>query len=96
MSNILLATNPKPEKREPGNFDNYTKNEGRGWRCKDCKSMIFSGIVAHPIWLRGTKGGFGKCKYEEVPYCSNCEKEPNCNGEPVYIDFDINNFNLRF
>jgi len=75
---------PENEKRAPGNMDNYVK-DGEGYKCKDCGGTIFDGKVAHPVHLREMPGaGFGECQYETVPYCPNCEKEPNFHGAPVY------------
>lgn len=72
------------EKREPGNMNNYVK-DGDGWKCKDCNAIIISARVAHPVHFHGMHGaGGGECKYETVPYCPNCEKQPNFNGAPVY------------
>lgn len=76
---------PESEKREPGNMENYVRDDD-GWKCKDCGADIIGAQVAHPIWIRGLAGGYGECRYDNVPYCPNCEKKPNFNGDPVYAD----------
>lgn len=76
---------PESEKRRPGNPENYEKNDS-GWKCKDCGADVLEAIVAHPVWIRGFCGGGGKCEYDTVLYCPNCEKKPNFHGAPVYVD----------
>jgi len=76
---------PEHEKRAPGNMDNYVKND-KGYTCKDCGGTILGAKVAHPVHLSEMPGaGFGECEYETVPYCPNCEKQPNFSGAPVHI-----------
>ena len=77
------------EKREAGNMDNYIK-DGKGYKCKGCDAVIMSARVAHPIYLREMppRHGFGRCAYEQVPYCPNCDEKPNFDGEPVYVSKD--------
>ena len=77
---------PESEKREPGHIKNYVKN-GEGYTCKDCGGAILGGKVEHPVHLREMPGaGSGECQYETIPYCPNCDKEPNFYGAPVYAD----------
>jgi hypothetical protein len=75
---------PESEKREPGNLDNYEMKDGKFF-CKVCGSIIYEQRVAHPIHMKGTNNGFGECKYDNVPYCPNCDKKPSFSGVPVYV-----------
>src|SRR3972149_4573072 len=73
-------------KRKPGDLNNYYQDEGKVWRCRDCQGEIMAITVAHPIWFRELScAGSGECRYEQVPYCPNCEEEPNPHGNPIYV-----------
>ncbi len=79
-----VGPSSEPEKREPGDLENYIQ-KGDGWFCKQCGAKVFSVQVSHPVHIVGLDGGgYGDCKYEEVPYCPNCDKKPNPQGVPVY------------
>lgn len=53
-------------------------------KCKKCKGEIMAKTVAHPIWDGpGPCSGSGRCEYEQVPYCPNCDKEPSFHGTPI-------------
>jgi rubrerythrin len=75
---------PEAEKRAPGNLDRYTKINDV-YVCKDCDANVLVATVAHPIWERGMAGGSGECRYEQVPYCPNCEKKPGYHGAPIHV-----------
>ena len=58
------------------------------YECTKCDGNISGATVAHsihdgPFPLSGS----GQCKYEQVPYCSNCENEPNYSGAPIDVPF---------
>ena len=59
--------------------------DGKGfYKCKKCGSQILTVQVAHPIWDGPfPKSGSGRCKYESVPYCPNCELKPNFHGAAI-------------
>ncbi len=77
---------PEAEKLSPGNFARYEKDGDGGFRCKECHAVILSQRVAHPIWDGPSPmSGHGECRYEEVPYCPNCERKPNFSGAPITI-----------
>lgn len=54
-----------------------------GCRCVKCNSDILVAEIYHPIWDGPGVGGSGKVQLENVPYCPNCEKEPNYHGKPI-------------
>ena len=56
--------------------------------CSECESKIISETIAHsihdgPFPLSGS----GKCRYEKIPYCSNCEEKPHYHGNSINIPF---------
>ncbi len=63
----------------------YVHRKGEGdYFCGTCDSEILSVTVAHPIHDGPFPlSGSGKCQYEEVPYCSNCEEEPDSHGSII-------------
>jgi len=64
-----------PEKAEP---------TLSGWNCKECGTAIVNVRVAHPIWDGPfPMSGSGKCEYEQVPYCPQCEEKPSFHGAPI-------------
>ena len=78
--------------RRKGNSNIYkitSETEGRFFaECGECKGEIVSATVAHsihdgPFPLSGS----GQCKYEQVPYCSNCEEKPNYHGSSIDVPF---------
>ena len=79
--------------RRKGNSNIYKitseNDEGKFFvECSECESKIISATVTHsihdgPFPLSGS----GQCKYEKVPYCSNCEEKPNYSGAPINIPF---------
>jgi len=49
-----------------------------------CGIEILGKTVAHPIWDGPFPlSGSGQCSSEQVPYCPQCEDEPNSNGTPI-------------
>jgi hypothetical protein len=57
-----------------------------GFECLKCGSEILAARVAHPIYDGPfPRSGSGQFYYEPVPYCPNCEKEPNSSGSPIII-----------
>ena len=75
---------PEDEKGVPGNMANYVKR-GDEYKCKRCDGIIYSVRVAHPVHLYiMPNSGFGQCQYEDAPYCPNCERKPDINGDVVY------------
>jgi hypothetical protein len=78
---------PEDEKRAPGDMKNYAGNPEDGYVCRECDGPILGARVAHPIHTKLMPGaGSGECRYETVPYCPNCDKTPNFNGAPVYLE----------
>lgn len=58
--------------------------------CTNCWGNIVVIKVAHPIWDGPLpRSGLGKCHYEIVPYCPNCEEEPNFHGKPIKTPFKL-------
>jgi len=54
---------------EPG--DNFSL------KCIKCGAAAQGKRVAHPIWDGPFPcSGSGRCHYETVPYCPNCERDP--------------------
>ncbi|MBI3334778.1 hypothetical protein HYZ97_04800 [Candidatus Pacearchaeota archaeon] len=54
--------------------------------CTNCKGKIVSKTVAHAIWDGPfPMSGSGRCHYENVPYCPQCEKEPPFHGSPIQV-----------
>lgn len=52
--------------------------------CGTCGESISVAQVAHPIHDgMFPLSGSGKCNYETVPYCPNCEEKPDFNGSIV-------------
>src|SRR3989344_2865453 len=49
-----------------------------------CGTDISIADVAHSIWERGTNAGCGEVVREAVPFCPNCELQPQFHGRPVY------------
>ena len=49
-----------------------------------CGTDISIADVAHSIWERGTCAGWGEVVREAVPFCPNCEPQPQFHGRPVY------------
>ncbi|MBW2993331.1 hypothetical protein KY317_02035 [Candidatus Woesearchaeota archaeon] len=63
----------------------YKKTDD-GFLCTNCGEGISFGKVAHPIHDGPfPMSGSGKCEYESVPYCPNCEEEPDFHGTPIRI-----------
>ena len=61
--------------------------DGVGFKHK-CGTEIMGARVAHPIWDGPfPMSGSGRCHYETVPYCPNCETEPNFHGSPIDVPF---------
>ncbi|MFA6594023.1 MAG: hypothetical protein WCT16_02070 [Candidatus Buchananbacteria bacterium] len=60
-----------------------TGEPGVGFR-HNCGAEIMAQRVTHPIWDGPFAcSGSGRCSSEEVPYCPQCEEQPNCCGEPI-------------
>ena len=58
------------------------------YECVQCDRDICGAKVAHLIHNSPfSLSGFGKCYYEEVPYCPNCEEKPSYNGLPIDAPF---------
>ncbi|MBI5066315.1 hypothetical protein HZA97_08830 [Candidatus Woesearchaeota archaeon] len=58
-------------------------------KCAKCDSEVLGARIAHPIWDGPFPcSGSGKCHYETVPYCPNCEKQPNFHGSPITVPFE--------
>ncbi len=57
--------------------------EGVGFT-HNCGTKILGKEVAHPVWNSPFPcSGSGRCQYETVPYCPECEEEPNFHGAPI-------------
>jgi len=54
------------------------------YKCSQCDGEILGTEVAHPIWDGPFPcSGSGRCHYETVPYCPNCEEKPSFHGSPI-------------
>ncbi len=63
----------------------YLSEENK-YICVDCNNEINVQKVGHPIWDGVFDcSGYGNVHYEDVPYCSNCEKTPSSSGTPIQI-----------
>ena len=63
-----------------------TGKEGVGFKHK-CGTEIQGARVAHPIHDGPFPlSGSGRCHYETVPFCPNCETEPGFHGAPIDRD----------
>lgn len=57
-----------------------------------CGAEIMTARRAHPIWDGPfPMSGRGRCHYEMVPYCPNCEEEPDFHGAPILVPFTFPN-----
>lgn len=62
----------------------YQQKDNGGWYCNACGCTILLQKIPHPIWDGPFScSGSGKCFYEDVPYCPECEEIPNFEGEPI-------------
>ncbi|MFA5124247.1 MAG: hypothetical protein WC473_00250 [Patescibacteria group bacterium] len=60
-----------------------TGEPGVGFR-HSCGAEIMAQQVARPIWDGPFPlSGSGRCSYEKVPYCPQCEEIPNYHGAPI-------------
>lgn len=73
------------EKRKAGDSSFYVPVEGtENFTCKECGAMILAARVAHPIWDGPFPcSGNGQVHNEYLPYCPNCEEEPDFHGSPI-------------
>ncbi|MEX0933091.1 MAG: hypothetical protein WDZ77_03280 [Candidatus Pacearchaeota archaeon] len=56
------------------------------YSCVDCGVDVEGAKVAHPIHDGPFPlSGSGRCEYEVVPYCPNCEEKPRYHGSPITI-----------
>ena len=84
-----VATCPKCDtwfERKQGSDIVYRGNdEKKQYECVTCGATIMGACVAHPVWeFPEHLAGFGECRYEDVPYCPNCEKKPGFHdGKPI-------------
>jgi hypothetical protein len=62
----------------------YFAKLGKDYRHLGCGEEIQFISRIHPIWEKGTCGGYGECKNEKMPYCPKCEEKPDSSGSPVY------------
>jgi len=59
-----------------GNSFAYKKNADGEWECARHKILVLAETVAHPVWDGPfPMSGSGKCEYEEIPYCPECEEK---------------------
>jgi len=66
------------------NNETIYKYVSDSWVCTKCGDGIKAKVVAHPIHFGLFElSGTGKCKYENLPYCPNCEKEPSFYGKII-------------
>jgi len=80
-----------PEKREGGQVKDEmwlvltesVRAEGGGLVHRSCGTKILGKIVNRPVWDGPGCSGGGDVKSFTVPYCPNCETEPNSNGTPI-------------
>lgn len=62
-------------------------DEETGAWMHSCGTRLASATVTHSLHLRAMPlAGFGEVQREEVPFCPSCQKAPNPNGEPRYIE----------
>ena len=73
----------KVEKRAAGNLNNYIQKDD-GFVCITCGADIMAAKVAHTVrdGLFAFSGS-GEVRYEDVPYCPNCEEKPSFHGKPI-------------
>jgi hypothetical protein len=72
------------ERKRGSNIAYKQNREEGGANCTECGTVILGVKVAHPVWeFPEMMAGFGECRYEMVPFCPKCEKEPNFHGEPI-------------
>lgn len=65
-------------------------NCGDDFVCRDCGSDIMGARVAHPIHDGPFPlSGSGRCEYETVPYCPECDDKPNFHGSPIIVPFSL-------
>lgn len=77
---------PDPVKRLEQKYEIVWAEDGQSFtlKCKKCGGDVMAKTVAHPIWDGPFPcSGSGRCEYEQVRYCPNCEKEPNFHGTPI-------------
>lgn len=49
-----------------------------------CGATIMGAKIAHPVWDGPfPMSGSGRCLYETVPYCPECELQPSFHGTPI-------------
>ena len=70
-----------PLKEKPA----YEK-DGDGWKCEECKTPLRVARVAHPLLIRNDPGSPREFRYADIPYCPNCEKQPDPHGVPEYAN----------
>ena len=79
------------DKRKGGQVENdiwlvLSESEGKegvGF-VHSCGQEIIAITRAHPIWDGPFPcSGSGRCHYEQVPYCPECEEEPSSSGTPI-------------
>lgn len=69
--------------RKEGNEIAYKDFNGK-ITCTKCGGIAEGAQIAHAIWDGPfPMSGSGKCDYETVPYCPNCEKKPDYHGKPI-------------
>lgn len=63
----------------------YVNRDGKDdYHCATCGSTIQAAKVAHPIHDGPFPlSGSGKCEYENVPYCPQCETQPSLRGSII-------------
>ena len=75
---------PDPTAATPGILAESVYNKAaKEWTHK-CGATVMAAKVHHPIWIKGTTGGFGNVYLETVPYCPQCQTKPSESGAPIY------------
>lgn len=78
----IATDNAGVEYHKKGTYIYY--KEGDGFKCLDCNGAVMAGIVHHPIHDGPfPMSGSGRVQKEQVPYCPNCEENPNSSGRPI-------------
>ena len=80
----VLAPEELRRQMENRDMSKYIKQEDETYKCRDCGETILAARVAHPIWNGPfPQSGSGKCLYEDISYCPECEQKPSLRGSPI-------------
>lgn len=67
-------------------IDSEDEQGNQTYVCDSCNGEIMTATVAHSIHDGPfPNSGSGRCHYESVPYCPQCEEEPDLHGSPIRV-----------